>query len=166
MAVIIMETITSLVKNLKSSISTEPHLRSLTLKKGELFSWNHTACVITYNPKAESADAYLLHEFSHALLQHQEYAHDIDLLKMERAAWDRAIVVANDFHVKIEDNLIESALDTYRDWLHERSICPTCNATGIETAKQQYECVSCRSSWHVNEAKDCSLRRYKTKKHL
>jgi len=161
-----METITSLVKNLKSSALSEPHLQSLTLKKGELFSWNHTACVITYSPKAKSADAYLLHEFSHALLQHQEYARDIDLLKMERAAWDKAITIASNFHVTIDDNLIESALDTYRDWLHERSICPTCNATGIEASKQQYECVSCHTTWRANEARDCSLRRYTTKKHL
>ena len=161
-----MEKITSLVRNLKSSTSTEPQLHSLTLKKGELFSWNHTACVITYNPRLENAEAYLLHEFSHALLQHKEYAQDVELLKMERAAWDKALTLTSKFNVSISNNLIESALDTYRDWLHSRSTCPTCNATGIETAKQQYECIACHTTWHTNEARDCSLRRYTTKKHL
>ena len=161
-----MEKITSLVKNLKSSASAEPQLHSLTLKKGELFSWNHTACVITYNPEAENAETYLLHEFSHALLQHKEYAQDIELLKMERAAWDKAATLASSFNVHIDDDLIESALDTYRDWLHDRSICPACIATGIETSKQQYKCIACLTTWHVNEARDCLLRRYTTKKHL
>lgn len=161
-----MEKITSLVKNLKSSIASVPQLRGLTLKKGELFSWNHTACAITYNPETENAEAYLLHEFGHALLEHKEYTQDIELLKMERAAWDKAAELADRFNVKIEEDLIESALDTYRDWLHSRSTCPTCSATGIETNKQQYECVTCHTTWHVNEARDCSLRRYTTKKHL
>jgi hypothetical protein len=161
-----METITSLVKNLKSSALTEPQLHSLTLKKSELFSWNHTACVITYNPKAENAKAYLLHEFSHALLGHKEYMQDISLLKMERAAWDKARELAGTFNMTISEDLVESALDTYRDWLHNRSTCPTCSATGIETSKQQYKCVTCHATWHVNEARDCSLRRYTAKKHL
>ena len=161
-----MEKITSLVKSLKSSAASESHLRSLTLKKGELFSWNHTACAITYNPKVKNAEAYLLHEFGHALLKHKEYAQDIELLKMERAAWDKAVELADRFNVKIEEDLIESALDTYRDWLHSRTTCPACSATGIEINKQQYECVACHTAWHVNEARDCSLRRYTTKKHL
>lgn len=161
-----MEKITFLVKNLKSSAASKPQLRSLTLKKGELFSWNHTACAITYNPGAENAEAYLLHEFSHALLGHKEYAKDIELLKMERAAWDKAIEIAGTFNVNIDEDLIESALDTYRDWLHSRSTCPSCGATSIETDKQQYECIACHTTWYANEARDCSLRRYTTKKHL
>jgi len=161
-----MEKITSLVKNLKSSVASEPQLRSLTLKKGELFSWNHAARAITYNPLVKNAEAYLLHEFSHALLHHKKYVQDIELLKMERAAWDKAVELANTFIVDIDEDLIESALDTYRDWLHNRSICPSCTSTGIEIGKQQYECITCHTAWRVNEARDCSLRRYTTKKHL
>lgn len=161
-----MEKITSLVKSLKSSAASKPHLHSLTLKKGELFSWNHTACVITYNPEIENAKAYLLHEFGHALLEHKEYTKDIELLKMERVAWDKAAALASTFSVNIDEDLIETSLDTYRDWLHDRSVCPACSATGIETHKQQYECVTCHTTWRVNEARDCSLRRYTTKKHL
>lgn len=161
-----MEKITSLVKKLKNSAAREPRLNTLTLQTGELFSWNHTACAITYNPSAEHTDAYLLHEYSHALLQHKEYAYDIELLKMEREAWDKAINLADTFNVEILNDTIEDALDTYRDWLHERSTCPNCSATGIESRKQAYDCVACHTQWHVNEARDCSLRRYTIKKHL
>lgn len=161
-----MEKITLLAKKLKNSVAETPQLHSLTLQTGELFSWSHTACAITYNPTTENAEAYLLHEFGHALLQHQGYTRDIELLKIERAAWDEAVKQARIFGVRISEELIETALDTYRDWLHDRSTCPTCGATGIETDKQLYTCIACRVSWRVNEARDCSLRRYTTKKHL
>ena len=85
---------------------------------------------------------------------------------MERAAWDKALELAKTVNVDIDEELIETSLDTYRDWLHDRSTCPSCNATGIEASKQQYECISCHTTWRVNEARDCSLRRYTTKKHL
>lgn len=161
-----MEKITSLVKKLENSATHVPHLNTLTLQTGELFSWNHTACAITYNPNADYADAYLLHEYGHALLQHTEYAYGIELLKMEREAWDTALSLANTFDVEIHDDIVENALDTYRDWLHERSTCPNCRAIGIESRKQTYDCIACHTRWRVNEARDCSLRRYTTKKHL
>lgn len=161
-----MEKITSLVRKLKNSAASEPQLHSLTLQKGELFSWNHSACAITYNPHNKNAESYLLHEFSHALLGHKEYSKDIELLKMERAAWDKALALAGTFNVKIDNQLIESSLDTYRDWLHDRSICPACAATGIEINKQHYECIACHTTWRVNEARSCELRRYVAKKHL
>lgn len=159
-----MEKITSLVRILKSRASQEPYLHSLTLSEGELFSWDYTACAITYQPKADNASIYLLHEFSHALLHHTTYTQDIDLIRMERAAWDYAISIAADYGVTSSDDIVESAIDTYRDWIHSRSLCPSCGATGIQTGNDQYSCVSCRASWHVNEAKTCALRRHQTKR--
>lgn len=159
-----MEKITSLAKKLKSRASLESHLHSLTLTKGELFSWDYTACAITYQPEAASAAAYLLHEFSHALLRHTTYRQDIDLIKMERAAWDNALSIASDYGVAISDDVIESAIDTYRDWLHNRSLCPNCGAAGVQVDDDQYSCISCHTNWHVNEARTCALRRYQTKR--
>lgn len=164
MVVTIMEKITSLVKKLKSRASQEPYLHGLTFTEGETFSWDYTANAITYQPRADDIAAYLLHEFSHALLRHNTYASDIDLIKMERAAWDSALLIAKDYTVTIDDNLVENALDTYRDWIHSRSLCPTCTATGIQSAKGQYTCVSCHTTWRVNEARTCALRRHQTKK--
>ena len=159
-----MEKITSLVKILKSRASQESHLHSLTLSEGELFSWDHTACAITYQPKANDAEAYLLHEFSHALLHHTTYSQDIDLIKMERAAWDYATSIAGDYNVVISNDIVEAAIDTYRDWIHSRSLCPSCGATGIQTGENRYSCVSCRATWRVNEARTCALRRHQTKR--
>lgn len=155
-----MEKITYLAKNLKNSTRTIPHLISLTLQKGELFSWNHTACVITYNPASDNAAEYLLHEFAHALLQHAEYAHDVELIRIERAAWDKALEIAPDYSIVISEDIIESSLDSYRDWLHSRSLCPNCGATGIQTNPKNYHCPACAVTWQVNEARSCGLRRH------
>ena len=155
-----MEKITSLVKKLKNSVAHEPRLHSLTLKKSELFSWNHTACAITYNPAVNNAEQYLLHEFGHALLGHTEYGQDIELLHMEQEAWAKAAEIAGHYSITIDDTVIESSLDTYRDWLHSRSRCPACQSTGIEINKHHYRCLFCQTEWKVNEARGCSLRRF------
>ena len=159
-----MEKITSLAKKLQSKAARSTHLHHLTLRQGEMFGWDHTACAITYNAAAPHAAAYLLHELGHALLKHTGYRYDIELLKMERAAWDKAITVASEYGVAIHEDVIEDALDSYRDWLHNRSLCPACGATGMQTAPGSYTCVACNTSWRVNEARTCALRRYRTKK--
>ena len=159
-----MEKITSLIKELKNRAANEPHLEHLTFQEGELFHWSHTACAITYVPTDVHAAQYLLHEFGHALLEHADYHRDVELLQMERAAWDSAITLSNDIGIDIDDDLIEDSLDSYRDWLHGRSLCPQCNSTGIQTAAKEYRCLSCATIWKVNEAKTCGLRRYITKK--
>lgn len=154
-----------LVKKLKNRATQYPHLSRLVLQKGETFGWNHTACAIHYNPASPDAEYYLLHEFGHAMLQHSDYTQDINLLKMERAAWDEARTIGSDYAINIPEDTVEDALDTYRDWLHNRSLCPECSATGIQVAPLLYQCTACHSQWRVNEARSCSLRRYLTKKH-
>ena len=158
-----MEEITSLARKVKSKATKLKHLHHLTLHQGEMFGWDDTACAITYNPSAPDAAAYLLHEFGHAALRHTGYKYDIDLIKMERAAWDKALAMASQYKVSINEGLIEDALDSYRDWLHNRSLCPACNATGVQT-NNSYRCISCGASWRANDARTCALRRYHTKK--
>ena len=155
-----MEKTIFLLKKLQSKANSFGHLDRLTLQKGETFSWNYTACAITYNPASTNADIYLLHEFSHAALNHQKYPSDIALLKMEREAWEYARTLANEYGVTLSEESIETSLDTYRDWLHSRSVCPSCGATGIQSATLEYSCVACHTLWRVNEARLCTLRRY------
>ena len=104
----------------------------------------------------------VLHEVGHALLDHQIYSRDIELLGMERDAWQRAEVVAADLDLTIPDDVIQTHLDTYRDWLHARSLCPDCTQTGIQIDSAQYECPHCHATWRVNDARTCGLRRYRT----
>lgn len=127
--------------------------------KAKDFYWSPVGQTIHYFDDGDPA--FLLHELAHAILQHANYRRDINLLSYERDAWEYAkSFLSSRYHTPIPDDLIEEALDTYRDWLHTRSECPNCRATGIETKKSHYKCISCTSIWRVNEARTCSLRRY------
>jgi len=159
-----MEKISSLLVALKNSANDYPHLKRLTFVKGGTFGWNHTACAITYAIDSAKSEPYLLHEFGHALLNHSDYSDDISLLKMERAAWDEAVSIAQRLAIELPADTVEDALDTYRDWLHSRSLCPHCGATGFQSSKRVYSCIACGAEWRVNEARACALRRSIIKK--
>lgn len=132
-----------------------------TFKAGDQFRWAPDTRTI-YFDQASTDNASLLHELSHALLQHTSYTRDIQLIEMERDAWQYATEqLAYHYAVDITDDTVQDALDSYRDWLHARSTCPTCRATGVQTGKQHYKCLACATTWKVNDARVCALRRYK-----
>lgn len=154
-----MPSITSLANKLASDFP------QLTFSRSDTFRWNPDECVIYYDDTSDDTSA-LLHEAAHALLRHTSYAKDIELLRLESDAWAFASNnLADNYHIDISDDSIQDALDTYRNWLHARSICPNCQATGVQTAQIVYRCIACQSEWTVNEARTCALRRYSSKKH-
>jgi len=152
--------------------STSPLLNDLmrdypgiTFHAGEQFEWQPNAETVVYDHTDPSFDARLLHEVGHSRLKHSTYDRDIDLIAMERDAWQEARrQLGPTYGVEISADDIDGDMDTYRDWLHERSTCPYCESNGIQTKKKEYTCVTCRKTWRVNEARTCSLRRYKTHK--
>ncbi|MCY1379960.1 hypothetical protein D9M68_895230 [compost metagenome] len=80
---------------------------------------------------------------------------------MERDAWRYAKEkLGSNYKVTITDTVIQDSLDTYRDWLHARSTCPNCQATGMQNRKRHYRCIACQHVWRVNDARICGLRRY------
>ena len=134
----------------------------ITFHPGEQFEWKPEAQSVTYNLTDPSFNARLLHEVGHSQLKHSSYSRDIDLVAMERDAWQEArVTLAPRYDIAISSEEIDIDMDTYRDWLHERSTCPYCESNGIQTGSKEYTCVTCRKKWQVNEARTCSLRRYK-----
>jgi len=133
---------------------------TLTFTEGDVFVWSPTKNTITYDPSDERATSLLLHELGHATLHHNEYTRDVTLLGMETDAWAAARTLAETYEVSLDDDHVESHLDTYREWLHKRSTCPACEATGLQIKTQQYRCLACNHEWRVNEARICALRRY------
>jgi hypothetical protein len=130
---------------------------------GDKFYWSPSKREIIYRQDDPDGLEHLLHELSHAALEHTSYESDIALISMERAAWQYAKTnLAPLYHVRIADDLIQDDLDTYRDWLHARSTCPDCKSNGIQTSRQHYQCLVCNGSWSVNLALHCQLKRYKT----
>lgn len=128
--------------------------------RDEAFYWNFEKNSIFY-AEEPNFEAKILHELGHALCGHRNFEQDIDLLKMELEAWEKAKIIALEYGVKISQNLIEDHLDTYRDWLHRRSLCPNCQINGFQMKNGDYKCVNCQQIWHNNDAKFTELRRYK-----
>ena len=130
----------------------------LTYKAGERYYYSPQTKVIMYDAARSDANAdwSLLHETGHALLGHADYQADVELLTMERAAWDKAQQLAVEFGAIISDDHIEDCLDTYRDWLHRRSRCPTCNTIALQESDcVQYRCFNCHKTWRVTASRFC-----------
>lgn len=154
-------TTTPLTRKLLSKVTA--HYPHLTFTTGDHFAWQPEAKNIVYNLYDPSFEARLLHEIGHSVLGHEGYDRDISLIGMERDAWHIAkSELAPTFEATVTNDQIEDDMDTYRDWLHSRSTCPACSASGIQKTRTAYSCLACDTSWNVNEARRCGLRRYKT----
>lgn len=141
-----------------------PHLQFCA---GNRFAWSPEESRITYDVKVRGKPGRwsLLHEASHALLGHHFYANDFDLLQMEVAAWERAKQLAREFlKEEIADDHIQDCLDTYRDWLHSRSVCPSCNTKSLQDDKYHYRCFNCQSRWKVTASRFCRTYRATSQK--
>ena len=105
-----------------------------------------------------------LHELGHALCKHKDYKVDVERIKIECEAWERAKTVYLKYHkeayaedgaVKNEslarilpewdEDLVQEKLDTYRDWLHTKSRCKKCGLTGYQTEDGKYHCPRCEA---------------------
>lgn len=151
---IFMQQIEKLVRQLATDFP------ALTFTQNDTSYWSPSQATVFYSPAEPCAEWVLLHELSHALLEHTAYNKDVELLAKERDAWHYACtVLAPRYSLMIDQDFIEDHLDTYRDWLHAKSSCPTCNLTGIEQSKGSYICIACHTSWQVNEARTCHVRR-------
>ena len=84
-----------------------------------------------------------LHEVSHAILGHGDFKIDVGRLKMENQAWEQARELAARYRVKVDEEVIQDELDTYRDWLHKKSRCPVCGLTRFQTPDGLYHCPRC-----------------------
>jgi hypothetical protein len=148
-----MPSIISLVSKLKVDF---PQFRFTAEKK---FQWSPSEMTIYFEETSADA-ATLLHELAHAILDHRQYSRDIQLIKFEQAAWQYAqATLSKRYAVAINQDDIDTSLDTYRDWLHARSQCPHCKATGLQIKSHLYSCLACTTKWRVNDARVCELRR-------
>ena len=133
-------------------------LPDIRFEPGQAFHWSPRQSLVTYErPEVEEVHHSwsLLHEASHALLGHQRYQSDLELLLLEATAWQRAKELASQLGTSIDEEHIQDCLDTYRDWLHQRSTCPRCQTVSLETAPRQYQCHNCSASWQVSASRMC-----------
>jgi hypothetical protein len=130
----------------------------LTFTKGEAFYWCPETSEVFYAERDdELADMWsLLHEISHANLEHFNYTTDFELVRMEAAAWQEAKRLATSYGLTIDEEYIQDCIDTYRDWLYRRCLCPTCSTQCLQTDSAKfYHCFNCQSSWEVTASRFC-----------
>ena len=141
----------------------------LIFTPSDSFYWSPATKEIFYDQNSSSIIGKwsLLHEVGHALLNHSEYGADFMLIDLEIEAWQKALDVASYFHISIDKNHIEDCLDTYRDWLYKRSVCPKCSNKSLQQSDfRYYRCFNCHMIWQVSTSrfhrtyrkKDSSLR--------
>ncbi len=99
--------------------------------------------------------AGLLHEVGHARLGHSGYTHDFELLQKEVDAWQEALQLSEQYGVVISNDHVQDCLDTYRDWVYKRSLCPTCGLAGLQVAETHFRCINCMDTWNVTSARFC-----------
>ncbi|NLA43173.1 hypothetical protein GX865_03435 [Candidatus Saccharibacteria bacterium] len=146
---------TSLIKKLRLDF---PHLK---FKKSDVSRWSHSRQTIYFNPNEKNANWIILHELGHACLKHASYQRDIELISMEKDAWQYALDKLSDrYDLSIDQDFIEDHINTYRDWLHAKSTCPGCSLTGVEKSKHNYHCLGCGQGWSTNEGTQVRIQRY------
>ena len=149
-----MQHISKIVKTLKKDFA------AFEFERGRTFYWSSTQNKVFHPPITKLSDLwFLLHELAHGELKHTSYKYDVQLIKHEVAAWQHAKTLADRYGLKLDQDFIEDALDTYRLWLHQRSLCPNCSQTGLQQNENTYSCLNCRCSWRVNDARLCGFRR-------
>jgi hypothetical protein len=139
----------------------------LRFTPGQQFCWSPETGEIFYKAAARGRQAQwsLLHETGHALLEHQNYKADFELLRLEIAAWERARELAESVGIQIDEDHVQDCLDTYRDWLYKRSICPTCTNKCLQQDDyQHYRCFNCHTVWRVSASRFC--RAYRSTKNI
>lgn len=116
--------------------------------------WSPQHGKISYAKKSEAYSIEgLLHELGHARLGHKAYSTDFELLQKEVEAWQEALKLAALYGVEIDKEHIQDCLDTYRDWLYKRSMCPNCKSTGLQETRRSYACLNCGHSWQVGSSR-------------
>lgn len=113
-------------------------------KSGKKYTFRPPRTIILGPPEPFSG-LLLLHELSHAILGHKTFKLDVERLRMESEAWDKARELADRYKIKINEDLIQDELDTYRDWLHTRSKCKKCGLTCYQTKDGVYHCPRCEN---------------------
>lgn len=138
----------------------------LTFLAGKTFYWSPKDQIIHYRDEVEDNQIgawSLLHELSHALLGHQIYTSDFELVQMEAAAWAHAEKLAPAYGEEIDADHIQDCIDTYRDWLYQRSTCPACTSCSLQADHRTYNCINCGTTWHVSASRLCRPYRRKQK---
>ena len=122
----------------------ESDFPGLVFRMGKKFMFRPPKTIVFEQQKDdERSKLLILHEVGHALLEHKNFNTDIERVKMERDAWEKAKELCERYDVFYDEELVEAELDTYRDWLHKKTRCPQCGLTRYQVEDGRYICPKC-----------------------
>jgi hypothetical protein len=117
----------------------------LTFTSAERYQFSPPATI--YFDASNPEPLLLLHELGHYLLKQYDYTSDIELLRIESAAWQQAKQLCATYHIEWDEDFAEDRLDSYRNWLHANSLCPDCQISGYQDTNGAYHCPLCTKKW-------------------
>ena len=110
---------------------------------GKRFSFRPPRTVVFCDEPDDTAPLLLLHELGHFLTGRFDFKTEVERLKIEVMAWEKAKELAPLYGVFVDEDLIENELDSYRDFLHQKSRCPLCGLTRFQTPDSVFHCPKC-----------------------
>ena len=116
---------------------------------GARFSFRPPRTIVVPDEEDEARDdsgdtsLLLLHEMGHAIMGHRDFKTEVGRLKMEVEAWEKARELCDKYGVVFDEELVETELDSYRNYLHQKSRCPLCGLTRFQTPDGEFYCPKC-----------------------
>lgn len=133
------------MQNLISKIANDHP--ELEIELGERFQFTPPNHLYYSDEPYECPELLLLHELGHYLIGDTDYSTDIELLEIEAKAWAKARELCEHYKVEYDEDFAEDRLDSYRDFLHQASLCKTCQLSGYQDDRGNYHCPLCGATW-------------------
>lgn len=117
---------------------------------GKRFSFRPPKTIVVGPEEGENTPFLVFHELGHALSGKYTYGLGVERLKIESLAWQEgkkaydACKASKKYSTlpAWNEDFVEDNLDTYRNWLHSKSKCPTCGLTMYENT-DGWHCPYC-----------------------
>jgi hypothetical protein len=131
--------------------------QAVQFKAHTTYYWSPAEKTVYYQEAddTEVGNWTLLHEACHAILWHENYQSDFELLQLEVGAWHEAEKLALELQIELDHEHVQDCLDSYRDWQYKRSLCPTCDLGGVQINQKTYQCFFCEQTWTVSGQRFC-----------
>ena len=133
-------------KNLAFLEAIKESYPEFTFRPGRKFLFRPPKSIY-YLESDENFRFLLLHELSHALLGHFSFSRSLERLQIERDAWAKTRELCSLHSITFNEELAEIELNTYRDWVHQKTLCKHCGLSCLEVSSESLYCPFCQNEY-------------------